>query len=257
MHIERLHEFVGQELHLLLLLDQLLLQKVDLTLQIGDAGSFFLRVDELSLVVLDALDKLLDIVTLGLVVNLALLEGRLLNFNFLIEESEFFVSLDELGSENVSFADNHLIVLLLLLLLGFGLADNVLKTSDIVLLSLDHVFGRLDLRSDLRDALRMLLVLFDEVREFGIFLLLGGVFHSNLLLKLIDLLDHDLVLHLEFSDLILRLHQVLSVQVTIRTHGFVQVLGRFQSRLRFNVFLLQFGNQVVLQLDLFKAHVVL
>jgi len=121
VHVEWLLQLVIEVFSLLLLLKILLLKEIDFTFQVWDASSFELRYNQLSLKLRDLLSDVENIVQLLLVVDLSLLKCRLLDLNLLIEKSKLLISLDELGSENISFVDDHLIVLSLLLLLTLGL----------------------------------------------------------------------------------------------------------------------------------------
>ena len=159
VHVERLLELIVKELALLLLLEVLLLQKEDLFLQVFDAGrltgrngQFLLSLSNLTLQALDVLDAVL-------VVDLTLLEGRLLDLDLLVKQLQLFVSLDELCAEDVTLVDDHLIVLALLLLLGLRLEDDVFKARDVSILRLDHLFTRGNVVRDLLDVLSELRVL--------------------------------------------------------------------------------------------------
>lgn len=98
MDVKWLAKFVLEELSLLFLFKELLLKQVDLAFQIWDALSLLLRVNQLSLVSFDEVDKLDDVIDLLLVVDFTLFEGRLLDFDLLVKKMEFFVSFDELGA---------------------------------------------------------------------------------------------------------------------------------------------------------------
>jgi hypothetical protein len=159
VHVERLLELIVKELALLLLLEILLLQKEDLFLQVLDAGrltgrngQFLLSLSNLTLQALDVLDAVL-------VVDLTLLEGRLLDLDLLVKQLQLFVSLDELCAEDVTLVDDHLIVLALLLLLSLRLEDDVFKARDVSILRLDHLFTRGNVVRDLLDVLSELRVL--------------------------------------------------------------------------------------------------
>ena len=73
-----------------------MLEKVDLTLEIGDALGFFLGVDQLALAVLDLAAEEPDLLHLLLVVDLPLLQGRLLNLDLLVQQVQLLVSLNQL-----------------------------------------------------------------------------------------------------------------------------------------------------------------
>lgn len=76
-----------------------------------------------------------------MVVDLSLVERRLLDLNLLVQDLELFVTLDQLGAQDISLVDHHLVVFTLLLLLLLGFCDNVLETSNINFLGLDHVIA--------------------------------------------------------------------------------------------------------------------
>ena len=75
-----------------------------------------MRYNKLALEVCNLLSNAHDIIQSLLVVDLALVEGALLNLDLLVEEGELFISFDELCAEDVSLVDDDLGVLLLLLL---------------------------------------------------------------------------------------------------------------------------------------------
>jgi hypothetical protein len=60
----------------------------------------------------------------------------------------------------------------------------------------------------------------------------------DLILQLSDLMRSNLELSLELSDLVLRLNQVLAVEVTVTTHGLIQVLLLFKLSFELDVLLL-------------------
>ena len=143
-----------------------------------------------------------DFIDLLLIVDLTLVEGRLLDLDLLIENLEFLVTLDQLCAEDVSLVDYHLVVLLLLLLLLFSFSDNELEARDIALLGLNHVVTRCDLLLDLLDVsiegsiLLLVLLLLVSLSGNSI------IFRLNLLFELRDLLSHSLELHLELGNLL-------------------------------------------------------
>jgi hypothetical protein len=92
-----------------------------------------------------------DLSDLLLIVNLALVQGRLLYLDFFIEDLEFLITLDKLGTKYIALVDYHLVVLLLLLLFLLSFSDDELETGDVALLCLDHVIAGSDLFLDLLD----------------------------------------------------------------------------------------------------------
>lgn len=201
VHVQRLLELVLQILSLLLLLKQFLFKQVDLTFQVRDALGLFLGVDKLALVLLDLILLLPDVHDLLLIVDLALLQRRLLDLDLLVQKVKLLVTLDELSGEDISLVHDHLVVLFLLGLLGLSLADDVLEASDIVLLCLDHLFSAGYLLLNLLDLLLELGVLLDVDAALGIFLLLFAVLDDGLLFELANMTGHALEVLLELGDL--------------------------------------------------------
>jgi hypothetical protein len=74
-----------------------------------------------------------------LVVDLTLVQSGLLDLNLFIQYLQLLVTLNQLGAQDVTLIDNHLIVFALLLLLLLSFSDNVLEASNINFLGLDHV----------------------------------------------------------------------------------------------------------------------
>eukprot|EP01137_Pigoraptor_chileana_P008978 Opistho-2@56554 len=71
-----------------------------------------------------------------------------------------------------------------------------------------------------------------------------------LLLQLVDLVVHDLELALHLSDFVLRLDQILAVEVAIRSHGLVEILLLLELRLGLGNFLLVVKDHHLANLDL-------
>lgn len=134
------------------------------------------------------------------------------------------VALDELRAEYVPLVDDHLVVLLLALLLGLGLLDDVLEAGDVVLLVLDDILGG---AYGLLDAVLLelgLAVLLDDLVELVILLHEVRILGLDLLLELVDLVRHARVLLGQLGDLLLALEEVLRVEVAVAAHGLVEVL---------------------------------
>jgi len=85
------------------------------------------------------MDSLFDLSFLLIVVDVTLAQSTLLNLDLLIQVMKFFISLNKLCGENISLIHDHFIVFVLLCLFSFSLLDDILQTTDIVLLSLDHL----------------------------------------------------------------------------------------------------------------------
>jgi hypothetical protein len=109
---------------------------------------------------------------------------------------QLLISLDQLCAQYVTLIHDHLVVFALLLLLLLGLRYHVLKSSDIDLLSLDHVVAGVNLLADLLNVtielgiLLVVLLLRLGLRGDGI------VLRLDFFLKLTDLLSHSSEFHL-------------------------------------------------------------
>ena len=124
---------------------------------------------------------------------------------------ELLVTFDQLGSKDVSFVDDHLVVFSLLLLLSLGFADDILESGDVLLLCLDHFFRAGDVLHNLEDVVFELFVLLLVLLLLFIF---GGdalLLVKDFFFKMRDLLSHSSELHFELSDLFLSFKQVLGV----------------------------------------------
>ena len=75
------------------------------------------------------------------IVDVTLVEGTSLDLDLLVEVMELIISLDELCGEDISLIHDHFVVFVLLGFLSLSLLDDILKTTDIVLLCLDHLVG--------------------------------------------------------------------------------------------------------------------
>lgn len=77
------------------------------------------------------------------------------------------------------------------------------------------------------------------------------ILRFDLILELSDLMRGDLEFALEFSHFILRLNEVLGVEVSVGAHGLVETLLLFELAFELDVLLLEFGYKVLLEFDLF------
>ena len=142
-------------------------------------------------------------------------------------------------------------------LFSLSLGDDILEASDVILLRLDHLFRAADLRADLLDRLVKLGILFNVPGALCILLLLYVILDDGILLELTDVASHPLEVSLELSDLGVGLKQVLGVQVTIGAHLLVKIELKLEFGFGLEVLLLKLGDQVILELDLFEALIVL
>jgi hypothetical protein len=84
MHVQRLVQLVREELSFLLLFKEFFLKQQYFPAEIGYASGLILRDNEKSLELRDLVLNLDDLMDLLLVVDLALVEGRLLNLDLFI-----------------------------------------------------------------------------------------------------------------------------------------------------------------------------
>ena len=149
MHVQRLLQLVREELCFLLLLEEFFLKEQYFPAEIGYASGLILRDNEESLELGDLILDLDDLMDLLLIVDLTLVEGRLLNLDLLIQNLELIISLYQLSAQYVSLVDDHVIVFPLFLLLLLSLSDHILEPGNVNLLGLNHVVARIDLLRDL------------------------------------------------------------------------------------------------------------
>ena len=202
MHIQGLLQLICEELSLLLLFEVFLFEHKYLPSEVRYAGGLVLSDNEFALEVGDLLLGADDLSDLLLIVDLALVQGRLLDLYLLIQYLQLLITLDQLRTQDVSLVYHHLVVLLLFLFFLLGLGDDEFETGDVTFLSFDHVIAGGYLFLDLVDVsierriLLLVLLLLICLTGDGIILAL------NLLFELRDLLSHPLELHLELSDLL-------------------------------------------------------
>lgn len=207
--VEGLAEFILQELSLLLLLEQLLLKQVDFASQVRETVGLILRVLDLTLELSDLLHKFENVISLLLVVDASLAESTLLNLNLLVQEQEFLVTLDELGAQNITLVDDHFVVLALLLLLRFSLSNDILESRNVALLGLYHLVTGINLLLDVFLILLQDVVLLPDSLLLLVVSLVLFVLSGDLFFQLTQLLREELVLHLQFSNLVLGFQKIL------------------------------------------------
>lgn len=83
------------------------------------------------------------------------------------------------------------------------------------------------------------------------------IFRVYFFFKLRYLLCHASKLHLKLSYLLLCFKQILGVQISVRSHGFIQVLLLLQPAFSLYVLFLQLSYKIILEFDLLQALVVL
>ena len=185
-----------------------MLKKVYLALEIRDALSFLLSIDQLALAVLNFASQEPDFVHLLLIVNLSFLQRRFLNFDFLIQQVQLLISFDQLGRENITLIHYHFIVFLLLGLLSFSLRDDILETGNVVFLRFNHFLGGNNLLSNLSNRLLQFGIFLHVLAPLCIFLLFLVVLDNRLFLQLADVAGHPLKVGFELLNLRVGLEQV-------------------------------------------------
>ena len=132
------------------------------------------------------------------------------------------MSFDKLGSQNISFIDDHLIIFLLLLFFRFCFTDYIFKSGDITLLGFYHIFRAFNVFLDLLDisqkmgVFRVVVFLFLFLRNNLLILLV------NFFFKLRNLLCHSSKFHFEFGNLFLSLQKVLGVEISVGSNSFIK-----------------------------------
>lgn len=250
MVVERVLKLLRQGLHLQSLVQELLLEIIDLLSEISDLTGTLLGDSQLRSQISDSELEDSDIFNPLLVLLLSLGEGRLENLDLLVEKSQFIVSSDELGSEGVSLLDNSVVILLQLELLLFGFLDDKLELIDLVLeLLLALVQGGVLLVQE--DVILLLVLLLLGFLSQGV-VLLGEclILRLDLILQLLDLVGSNSKLPLELSHLIMRLDEILGVEVSIRSDGLIEILLLLELGVQLGVLLLQLRNKVFLKLEL-------
>jgi len=200
--------------------------------------------------VLDNFNQPDDVVYLLFVVDFSLLKRRNLDFNLFVQQDQLFVPFNQLCTQDVPLSNHHLVVFLLLLLLSLCLSDNVFQPGDIVLLGLDHFVAGRDVLIVLGFFAFELCILVCICSLSSVFILFLAVFRGDLFFKLVDILGHYLELHLQRAYLLLGLQQVLTIEIAVRSDGFVKVLLLFQPRFSLNILFLQLLDNIVFYLNL-------
>jgi len=113
------------------------------------------------------------------------------------------------------------------------------------------------LLTDLGNGLLKFGVLFDVLAALGVLLLFLIVLDDRLFLQLTDVSGHPLEVSLELCNLGVCFEQILRVEVTVGSDSLVEVELELEFGLSLQVLLLELSDQVVLQLNLLEALVVL
>jgi len=188
MHIQRLGEFVLEELGLLLVFEQLLLQEVELTVQVRQAVCLILRVLDYALQLLYLFDQLQNIVGFVLEVDASLPQSRLLDLDLLVQQEQFFVALYQLRAQNVALIYYHLVVFFLLAFLVLRFRYHILQSRNVRFLGFDHLVGRGNLLLDVFCLVLAELVLFLVHFFLAVLLLVLLVLARDFLFQLRQLL---------------------------------------------------------------------
>ncbi len=84
-----------------------------------------------------------------------------------------------------------------------------------------------------------------------------SIFWWNFFFKLWDLLSHPTIFHTKVCYLILSFNKVLGIKISIWSNSFIKILLLFQFCLCFDVFLLKFGDEIILKFNLFQTIIIL
>jgi len=129
--------------------------------------------------------ELFDLRFFLIIVDVGLAQGGRLDLDLLIQVVQLFISFDELSRQDISFIHDHLVILHLLGLLRLSLTNDILETSDIILLGLDHLIRAGNLLFDLHDIVSQLLVFIHIFITHVFLLLLLLVFCRDFILQLL------------------------------------------------------------------------
>lgn len=256
MDIDRVVHLLAESLHLELLLDQLFVKRVHIPLEPRNRLHLDLEALQLLHQLCYYLCKALLQDRLLLVLDFPLLEGALLDLDLLVEQLQLLVPPDELGPQDISFTDYHLVLLLKLGLLLGTLVDDELQLVDLVLqipdLSLLHV-----------NCLGELIILLLETVAH-----LSKAVHIDVLINQLCLLGCDIflvlrdIMHrysippLQFGQLFLLLCKTLGVLVPVAKYRLMEVLLLLEFGFGLQVLLLELGNEVIFELYLLQQVVV-
>jgi len=229
-----------------------LLQVVDLLSQVWNLRSLRLHDSQFTLVVTNFEFQKSDILKSLLILNFTSSESRLKNLDLLVKKGELIISSNELSTEDISFINDALEVLLQGLNLCVGFLYNIGQLGDLIVKIIFQIFSffvffLLGLQFT-RDFLDLLLV-------NSFFMMLLGqslVLSLNLILELGDLMRSDLELSLQLCNFVLSFDQVLRVKVSVTSYSLIQVLLLLQLAFKLDVLLLELTDEVLLELDLFN-----
>ena len=126
MDVHGVLQFIRKTSDLELFLNKFLLQVMDFILELRNIVSLLLGDLESSVLVPNFISKMLDIIESFSVLGLSLSQSRLLNLDLFVQKGQFIILSDELGTQNISLADNGFIFLLKLLSLLLRFSDNEL-----------------------------------------------------------------------------------------------------------------------------------
>mmetsp|Transcript_87544 Transcript_87544/g.261119 ORF Transcript_87544/g.261119 Transcript_87544/m.261119 type:complete len:241 (-) Transcript_87544:846-1568(-) len=224
MDVHRVLQLLGERFDLGALLQELPLELEHLLLQVIDVRHGLPLDLQLALQGGGLDEEAAGLLQALLVCDLALLQGVLLDLDLLVKERQLVVPPNELRAKNVALADDLLVLPLLAAPLGLGLVDARLQLLDLALL---RILLTVELQLPLLGLLHLILervalplhLRVEEVVLLELFLLL-----FDLLLQLLDLVVHDFELPLHFRDLVLRLHQVLGVQIPVGSDLLIELL---------------------------------
>ena len=213
--VEGVLQLFGQGLDLQAFLLEGVSETEYLFLVLGNLRSLCLLDLELALELTDLVLEQLDVFEALIVLDLTLAERDLEDLDLLVEEGQFIVPSDQLGSEDVSLGHEGGVGLLGELMLVDSLLDDAVKLGDLGGLLLEHLFEETAL---LLLALETLLLRVKLLRLETVLVMFGGqglVLRVNFVLELTDLVLGNSELLSQLDHLVVGDDEVLSVEVTV------------------------------------------
>eukprot|EP00964_Phaeocystis_antarctica_P122436 scaffold86114_cov74-Phaeocystis_antarctica.AAC.1 len=252
VHVDRVLELLRQCAHLGPLLQQLALQLVDLVAKRLEVGRRAEQALQLARLLLDEGLEQPQLLEPLRVLRPPLVERALLDADALVDERELLVAPHELRAQDVALVAEDAALLLLPLALLVGLVDDGVELGDLARELADQLVVLPAERLELRVVVLEVVLLLLDLHVVEVLLDEALVLLADLVLELLDLLVHDLEAPLHLGNLVLRLDEVLRVEVAVGAHRLVQRLLLLQFRLAVGDALLQLDDRELADLDLLE-----
>ena len=181
-----------------------------------------------------------------MVLDFSLCESDLEDLDFLIEQSQLIISTNKLGTQYISLDNGFLMLLSCSLVLDNSLTDDDVELLDLGGFLLQELISNLPQVLFNLECLLCLLLFLHVNTKFVMFGCKGLILSFNLIFELGNLVLSDLELLSQFNNFIVSFNKIFTIQISIRTDYLIQVLLLFQLALEFNIFLLEFTDQVLL-----------